>query len=136
MAFELVAEGSVATLPDLPEYEANLKEGSDNMLKLQLSVPVSEGVAETLENALIDAGVANVSVTTGSPVLNIRWTKGFAWLPVIVAVILASILLAVIIVSWQLFTDIKETAPWAIPFLLIGGIVLLGAAGVYIARRA
>lgn len=131
MAWEQVAEGNVFQLANLSQYESQLEEGSRNWLQLSLRLPVTAGLAADLENILRDAGVENVRVTTNSPVLNIYFKKGYPWLIVIAAIILASLGLAILVTSWKLFTEV----PWAIPYLALGGIALATLIGIYLVRR-
>ncbi len=131
MAWQEVAEGGVFDLINLGQHESQLEEGSRNWLQLSLRMPVSAGVAADIENILREAGVEGVRVTTSSPVLNIYFNKGFPWLAVIAAIILASLVVAALVISWKLFTEV----PGAIPYLAIGGIVLATLLGIYLVRR-
>jgi len=129
MSWEQVAEGPFWSLADVGQYEEELPEGSRNLLELDLRLPISQEIVSELESILRDAGVAEVRVTTASPMVKIYWRKGFPWLPVIAAVVLGMIVLAVLIVGWRLLTYIGAEAPGAIPLLLIAGVVL-GVAGL------
>jgi len=131
MAWEEVAEGSVLDLPFIDQYEDELAEGSNNLIELDLRLPVSAGVAEELEDILRDLGVEGVRVTTASPMLRIYFSKGFPWLAVIAAALIGSIVLAALIVAWRLFTEV----PSALPVALILGVGLLTIAGVYLVTR-
>jgi len=133
MGWQLVAEGNAISLINLPQYEDQLAEGSRNMLELALNIPVTDGVAQTLEDALREAGVMNVEVRNFSnPHLQIYFTKGFPWLAVIVPLVLA---LALVIASWMLLTYIESVAPGAVPWVILAGIVAVTAASVYLVRR-
>ena len=136
MAWELVAQGDVIALANMGEYENYLPEGSHNLLELDLRLPVTEGVAQTLEDALRDAGVEDVSVVPiGSPKLRIYFTKGFPWLAVIAATILGLIAIAVLVIAWRLFTYVGVVAPEAIPLLILAGIAAVTVIGIYLVRR-
>lgn len=135
MGWELVGQGALISLPDLPQYESQLAEGSSNLLELDLRLPVPAGVAQTLEDELVDAGVEGVRVRTASPMLKIFFNKGFPWLAVIVAIVLASLVIAALVIAWRLFTYIGAVSPESIPFLILGGIAVLTIAGVYLVRR-
>jgi len=133
MGWQLVAEGSVTSLINLPQYEEELPEGSYNMLELALRLPVSDGVAQTLEDALVEAGIPDVKVVNfQNPHLQIYFTKGFPWLAVIVALVLVA---AILIISWRLLTYIGSVAPGAVPWLILAGLAAVTAAGVYLIRR-
>ena len=123
MGWDLVSQGSAGALVNLPQYEDQLEEGSRNLLLLDLRLPVTEGVAQTLENALRDAGVEDVRVMPiNSPQLRIYFTKGFPWLAVIVGIILASLVIAALVIAWTLFTLIVAVASMSIGLLI--GIIL------------
>jgi len=131
--FELVASGGFWDLSNLGGYESQLAEGDKGLLELDLTVPVSAGVAQTLEDQLKAAGVTGVSVTTASPKLRIYFTKGFPWLAMIAAIILGLVVLAVLIVGWRLYKDVFPTPPpWPVSAAIIIAVVI-GA--VLVARR-
>ena len=132
MAWEEVAEGGVIDLPNIVGYEGQLEEGSSNLLQLFLRLPVTQGVATDLENALLEAGVEGVKVTIGSPILNIYFKKGFPWLAVIAGIILASLVVVALVITWKLFTMVPEAA---LPFLALAGIAAVTIIGVYLVRR-
>ena len=128
MGWEMVAEGGVVDLINLPQYENQLEEGSRNMLELELRLPVTDGVAQTLEDVLRDAGVEGVRVVNfRNPHLKIYFTKGFPWLAVIVGIILASLIVIALVIAWKLITYIGGIAPGAIPILALATV----AARVY-----
>lgn len=116
MAWEEVASGNLIEFySGLRQYDYLIPEGSRGKLQLNLRAPVSRGVAQTVENALVTAGIPNVKVTTSSPTLNIFFKKGFPWLPVIVGVIIPLLaILAILIISWQLY---KESPAMGFAFL-------------------
>ncbi len=119
-----VAEGSFWQLADLRQYEPYFEEGERGLLELDLRLPVSQNVAQDLEDMLREAGVADVKVRTASPMLQIFFKKGFPWLAVIALIILGSIVLAILIVGFRLFREIPEAL--RIPLLVAGvGIVAL-----------
>ena len=131
MAFELVAEGNFLQLANLSQYEPYFEEGSRGLLELDLRLPVSQGVAQELEDRLREAGVADVKVRTASPMLKIYFKKGFPWLAIIAAIILGLIVLAIMITGWRLSKEVPE----AIPFLAIAGIGVLALIGIALMKR-
>ena len=128
--WEEVAEGGVLDLySGMRYYEQFIPEGSKVLCRFNLRQSLSSTTVNTLEQKMKDAGVKDVRVTTGSPVLNVYFTKGFPWLATIVAVILVIVAL---IISWRLLIWIEEVAPGSAKLLVIGGlgivaILLLGA---------
>lgn len=120
--WEEVAEGSFWQLANLSQYEPYFEEGDRGLLELDLRLPVSEGVAQDLEDMLIEAGVPDVKVRTASPMLRIFFKKGFPWLAVIAAIIIGLIVLAILIVGFRLFREV----PGAVPlFAIAGGLGIL-----------
>ncbi len=119
--WEEVAQGSFWDLANLRQYESSFEEGARGLLELDLRLPVSQNVAQELEDKLREAGVADVKVRTASPMLQIFFRKGFPWLAVIAAAILAFIVLAVLIVSFRLFKEV----PGAVPLFAIAGLGIL-----------
>jgi len=116
-----VAEGSFWQLADLRQYEPYFEEGERGLLELDLRLPVSEDVAQQLEDKLKEAGVAEVKVTTASPMLKIYFKKGFPWLAVIAAITIGLIVLAILIVGFRLFKEV----PGAVPLFAIAGLGIL-----------
>jgi len=132
MAYEKVASGGIFDLGVLSSYESYLSEGDQGLLELDLRTSVSQSIVSQLENQLKQAGVEDARVTTGSPKLKIYFKKGFPWLAIIVAIVLGLVVLAVLIVGWNLFKLVPD--PLKIP--AAGAVVILVLlAGLFIARR-
>ena len=128
--------GGAGSLANLQNYEEELEEEQRGKLSLALHFPISSGVAEELESKLRGAGVTDAQVFTEGNKLDIQFRKGFPWLAVIVAVVLGLIVLAVLIVSWQFFKEVKEIVPS--PVIIIGiivGIALVAVLAYMLARR-
>ena len=131
--WEEVAEGSFWDLADLSQYEPYFEEGERGLLELDLRLPVSQNVAQELEDRLREAGVADVKVRTASPMLRIFFKKGFPWLAVIAAIIIGLIVLAILIVGFRLFREV----PGAVPlFAIAAGLGILALLVVWGARKA
>ena len=131
MQYEKVASGGIFDLGVLSSYESYLNEGDKGVLELDLRTTVSQSVVKQLENQLKQAGVEDARVTTGSPKVKIYFTKGFPWLAIIVAIVLWLVVLAVLIVGWNLFKLVPD------PFkstAAVGVVVLVLVAGLFIAR--
>ncbi len=74
-----------------------------------------------------------VSVTTASPLLRIYFKKGFPWLAVIAAIILALAILAVLIAGWRLF---KDVVPVGLQPIVAGlGLILIIVLGIILLAR-
>ena len=127
--WEEVAEGGVLDLySGMRYYEQFIPEGSKVLCRFNLRASLSPATVDTLEQKMKDAGVKDVRVTMGSPVLNVYFTKGFPWLATIVAVIL---IIVALIISWRILIWVEEAVPGATKWLLVGGlgvvaILLLG----------
>lgn len=106
MSYEMVANGQLVDIPRMKDYEFAFEEGQRGLIQLNLRTSVPSSVAKELENQLKQKGVAEARVTTGSPRLNIYFRKGFPWLAVIAATILALAVLAVLILSWSIFRQV------------------------------
>lgn len=134
MSYELLGSGGILDAAQLSRYENSLEEGDRGLVELDLRLPVSQSLAGELENKLKQAGVEGVRVTTASPMLRIYFQKGFPWLAVIAATVLAMMILAVMIVGWRLFKEIvpEEWQPLAGG---LGLVLLLGLGVVILARR-
>ncbi len=135
--WEEVASGGLLDFQSgMKQYDELIPEGGRAKLRLNLRSPVSQGVVDTVQNALDAAGIPDVKVTKGSPVMNIFFKKGFPWLPVIVGVIIPLlIVLAIVIVSWQLYRD----SPAAFSGAMILALGVVGAAtffGIRAFRRS
>ena len=131
MSWQQIASGGVVDLAYLSQYENSIPEGTKGWLQLQLSAPITQSMVDRLKSALVQAGVEDVQVTTGSPVLNITFRKGFPWLAVIAAIILAMAIIAILVIGWKLFKEvIPEGAqfPVAIVLIAIAGLVAFGYA--------
>ena len=125
-----VADGGVIDLySGMYNYEHSIPEGSKVQCRFNLRQSLSPSVVNSLEERLEDANVTDVKVTTGSPVLNVFYTKGFPWLAIVIGIILV---IALLIISWKILIWIEEVAPGSTKFIVWGavgivGILLLGA---------
>ncbi len=121
--WEEVAEGGVIDLySGMRYYDRFIPEGSKVLCRFNLRTSLSPTTVNTLEQKMKDAGVKDVKVTTGSPVLNVEFTKGFPWLATVVAAVL---IIAVLIISWKILIWVEETVPGGTKLLLWGGLGLV-----------
>lgn len=132
MAYRLLGSGGILEAVQLVQYESQLEEGDRALLELDLRLPVSQGVAQELEDKLKQAGVEGVRVTTASPLLRIYFRKGFPWLAVIAAAVLGMIVLAILIVGWRLF---KDVVPEGAEGIVGWGLIALGVLGIILLAR-
>ncbi len=128
--WEEVADGGVIDLySGMQYYEQFIPEGSKVLCRFNLRQSLSPSVVDSLRQRLEAQGVEDVKVTTGSPILNISFTKGFPWLAIVIGIVLAIVLL---IISWKFLIWIEEVAPGSTKLIVWGalgivGILLLGA---------
>ena len=122
MAWEQIASGGLLDARDIERYEAYISEGQRASLELDLRAPASDYIVSELQSQLQQAGIREVQVTTGSPLLRVSWRKGFPFLPVVVGIILSLIVLAIIIMGWRLFREVTEVVPAPV---ITGGLILV-----------
>ena len=129
MSWELITSGGIINAAELVNYEQQyVGEGQRARLELDLRMPVSQDIANQLQNELKQRGVAEVSVKTGSPLLIVEYRKGFPWLAVILAAILAIAVLAILIIGWRIFREVVPEAlqPAIGTLLILAGIAVAG----------
>lgn len=118
-----IAEGGVAELySGMRYYDRFIPEGSKVLCRFNLRTSLSPTTVNTLEQKMKDAGVKDVKVTTGSPILNVFFTKGFPWLATVVAIVL---IIAALIISWKILIWVEEAVPGGTKLLLWGGLGLV-----------
>jgi len=120
MAWEEVASGT--ELWDAPSYEDRVPEGANAILRLELGSLPAPALVFDLQDKLSFAGVTNVSVVSSGNTIDIHYTKGIAWIPII---IVAIIVLAIVVILWRILVEVPG-AGVALPALAIGGLVVAG----------
>ncbi len=108
---DLVGSGSALELMNLGDYEGRLGEGDRALLELDLRLGVSRDAAEQLQFRLRHAGVTDARVVSAGSVLKVYFTKGFPWLAVIAAAILAMLVIVILILAFRLFREVAEVIP-------------------------
>ena len=126
---EINSGGVIDLYSGMYRYEQFIPEGSKVRVRFNLRQSLSPSVVDDIQERLEAAGVADVKVTTGSPILDISYTKGFPWLAIVIGIVLV---IAVLIISWKLLVWIEEVAPGSTKLLVWGavglvGVLLLGA---------
>ncbi len=136
MYWEEIGRGTKNDLATgLREYDPMIPEGSRGYLKLNTSTPIHSGVVRAIESGLKFAGIPDVNVTYNNRALNIFWKKGFPWLFAIVGVILPLlIVLAIILVSWQLYREAPEILPKILGSVTMIGVGLAAIAAVILLK--
>jgi hypothetical protein len=136
MAYELVGSGVAGTLEEkLPLLEGALKEGDLCELRLTFRsrFPGSSQAAWLVDWTLSQAGVTPwpgetdlVFLDPVQPAWYVRWVKGFPWLAIIVAGLLAVVAVMAYLTVWQLLRVVPEEArPW-VAMAIAGGVALAG----------
>jgi len=122
--WELISSGGITDLTTAEAFEdLYVGEGQRARLELDLRSPVSQDIVNRLQNELRQRGVAEASVRTGSPRLIIEYRKGFPWLAIILAAVLAIAVLAILIIGWRIF---REVVPVGLQPLIGTGIIVAG----------
>jgi len=127
MAWEQIAGGDLSILKLVDGMERLdrllIAEGQRAKLVLNLRIPALPSAVSELQSKLTQAGVSECQVSSTGTAVEIIWKKNpISWLPVIVIAILGVILLAILIVSWQLFRYLSEFIPAP---LISGGVIIL-----------
>jgi cytochrome c-type biogenesis protein CcmH/NrfG len=104
-----VASGGVVDANSLAVYEPQIPEKTRSKLVFSLRASCPAAVAAELKEQLTSRGVAEASVVTSGTSLSVTYRKGFPFLAVIAAAVLGIIVLAILIVSWQLFKEVAST---------------------------
>ena len=130
MAYQQIASGNVLDLANLGQYEAQIGEGDMCSLELDLLVSAPSWAVSQLKEQMVLHGIPEANVESGSPMLRVFWRKGFAWIPIIIVLVLA---LAILIVGWRLFKDVAAAIP-PIPLSIV--LILAAVFGiVFVTRR-
>ena len=129
MRYEKVASGGVFDLANLDDYESLFAEGDQGELAIDLRLPVTDWVVDTIKTRLEDYGVqtwgGGVIQESHSPaVLKIRFVKASS--PLVWIAIIVGIIAVILIIGWSLFKVIPEALQGPLLIALIAGVVLIG----------
>jgi hypothetical protein len=134
--YELVASGGIIDAWELENADNLIAERQRGFLRLDLRSPLSGDILNTLNQELRARGVEEGRAEQNGQTVNIYFRKGFPWLAVIAAILLGIIILAILIIGWNLF---KEVVPPELRPLIGTGIIILSALvgyGVLIRRKS
>jgi hypothetical protein len=123
--WEFVGQGGVVDVANIAAYEDQIPEGAQFQVGLQLRVPAVASVADSIKSQMVQRGIPDADVTYSGNTMQIYGRKGFPWLAVIAAIILATLVLIIILVSWSIF---KRVVPVGLQGSVV--IILLVAAAV------
>ncbi|APH11894.1 hypothetical protein ASJ33_01365 [Dehalococcoides mccartyi] len=127
--YRAVLIGSATSIEDLGTFatlEESSAEGALFLMRLDFTEFPSEEALNQLEQACFDAGVELwpgyshvVYADVNQPAVYFAWQKGFAWLPIIIGLLVTTVLPPLLgsLVWWLMPEDLKN---------LISGIVNLG----------
>ena len=137
MTWQKIASGGLLDATDIEQYERDIAEGQRGLLELDLRAPVPQSVVSEFQAKLQEHGVLEAQVTTGSPLLRVQWRKGFPFLPVILAIILGIVVLAILIIGWRLFKEVfpSGVSPVVSGSMVIGLVIIAAVVLVSMARR-
>ena len=127
--WQQVRSGSITDLGGLKNLEDMFEEGQRGRLDSNLRLPVSQSVAGELQNRLKQTGVEDARVIAAGQQMKIEFRKGFPALAVIAATILALVVLAVLILGWQIFREVvpESLQPLIGTFGLLVALAVLAA---------
>ena len=130
MAYQQIASGNALDLANLEQYEAQIGEGDRCLLELDLNTDAPSWSVSWLGEQMQAKGIPEAKVESGSPKLRVFWRKGFAWIPIIIVLVLT---FALLIIGWRLFKDVSAVVP--APLLSIGLIALIVLGIVALTKR-
>lgn len=133
--WEQIASGNILDATQMAGYDDYLDEGQRGQLEISLRVTPPAWIVSELQDRLDNAGVENAHVSTGSPLLRISYRKGFPWLAVIVAAVLALAVLAVLVIAWRFYREVVEDLGPTGGYLFIAAVLGVAALGAMALRR-
>jgi hypothetical protein len=136
--WELVGQGGSIDIANIAAYEDQIPEGAQFQIGLQLRVPAEASIADTIKSQMTQRGVPDADVTYSGNTMQVYGRKGFPWLAVIAAIILAILVLVIILVNWSIF---KRVVPAGLQgsvlvILLIAGAIMLAGSGIEKVKRS
>ena len=122
----LVGQGGVTDIGSLSAYENAIPEGSTFQVRLALRTTVAQSIVNEVKSQMIAHGIADADASASGKTMTITGRKGFPWLAVIAAIILAILVLVIIIVSWSIFKKVVPAGLQGtiVTLLIVGAIVL------------
>ncbi len=133
--WEQVASGSILDSGQISDYDDYLEEGQRGQLELDLRVTPSSWMVSELQSRLVNAGMEEVQVSTGSPLIRISYRKGFPWLAVIVAAVLALTILAVLIIGWRFYREVVQDLGSGGGYMFLAAVLGIAVLGTMVLRR-
>jgi len=112
----------VGSLTELGKYEDVIEEGQRTRLDLRLSSDVLSSTVTDIRESLRARGVP-ATVWASGKLISIVTRKGAPWLLLIMAALAGLILLAILLVAWQLWKEVADVVP--APLLIMGITVII-----------
>lgn len=123
----LIASGDRNNLADLGRYEDKFAEGDRGILVLNMSIDTNEGQARQVEALMRMQGVKLTRpVEYRGKQLLIYFQKAAPWLAIIAGVLIVLGIILLLMISWQLLKVMGLNPAVVMPFLLLGGVILIG----------
>jgi hypothetical protein len=110
MSWELVGQGNVSQISNVGSYEQDIPEGSRCQVRLSLRQPVTAAAIQEIKAQMVARNVTDGTVSQSGNTVILGARKGFPWLAVIAAIILAIAILLIIILTWQIFREVIPEA--------------------------
>ena len=126
MPYQLMAQGTPASLSNLRQYQNQFEENSQGYLELQLRSPVAGNIIEFLDEKLETAGVVQPQkIQVIGRNLLIHFQTRIAPLVIIAAAIAASIIILALLIVWKLW-KLRPAVVLGFSMLTVGIIAVLG----------
>ena len=126
MPYQLMAQGTPASLSNLRQYQNQFEENSQGYLELQLRSPVANNLIESLDEKLETAGVVQPQrIQVIGRNLLIHFQTRIAPLVIIASAIAASIIILALLIAWKLW-KLHPAVVLGFSMLTVGVIVVLG----------
>jgi len=137
MAWQQIASGTALELLNPSNwggYEDYIAEGQRGRVEIDLRAPLPPSVVSTIQSELGQRGVAEASVTTGSPMLIIQFRKTIA--PLVIIAIIVALLIIAMVIGWRIFKEVfPEGVPAPISLGLIVAVVIIAGLAIWKWRR-
>ena len=126
MPYQLIAQGTPASLSNLRQYQNQFEENSQGYLECQLRFPVANNLIESLDEKLETAGVVQPQkIQISGNNLLIHFQTKIAPLVIIAIAVATSIIIFALLIAWKLW-KFSPVAVLGFSILTVGVIAVLG----------
>ena len=134
MSYELVQRGGIGDYNLFQNAEERIDEGQKMKIVFQLRFGLPDWGIGELNNQLSMQGVTEGYAEEDGQNINVYARKGFPFLAVILAIILAIAIIAILIIGWEIYREIESAIPpelkgvfgWAIAAIaVVAGVMVV-----------